>query len=74
VGTKDLALKYDKFFSFVLLGFSYFDYRGDKDDRTSTCAYVFSISLGAISLASKKQPIISLSTIEVEYHAMSVAA
>ena len=74
VGIKDLSIRYFKWPSFVLSGFSDSDYGGDRDDRKSTSAYVFSISLGAISWASKKQPTVSLSTIEAEYHAMSVAA
>lgn len=73
-GTKDLALKYDKFPSFVLSRFSYSDYGGDRDDRQSTSSYVFSIGLGSISWAYNKQPTTALSTTEVEYYAMSVAA
>jgi len=73
VGIKDLALKYSKLPSFVLSRFSYSNYGGDRDDRKSTSTYVFSIGLGAISCASKKQPTMSLSTIEVEYWAISVA-
>ena len=73
-GTKDLALKYDKLPSFVLSGFSDSDYDGDRDDRKSTSAYVFSIGSGAISWASKKQPTTALSTTEAEYHAMSITA
>ena len=53
-GTKDLALKYFRFPSFVLSGFINFDYGGDRDDRKSTSTYVCSIGLGAISWASKK--------------------
>ena len=71
-GTKDLALKYSKVPSIVLSGFSDSDYGGDRDDRKSTSAYVFSIGSGAISWASKKQPTVTLSTIKVEYRAMSV--
>ena len=73
-GTKDLALKYDKLPSFVISRFSYFDYGGDRDDRKSTSTYVFSIGFGAISWASKKQLTTALSTIEDEYHAMSLVA
>ena len=72
--TKDLALKYSKVPSIILSRFSNFDYEGDRDDRKSTSAYVFSIGSGAISWASKKQPTVSLSTTEAEYRAMSVAA
>ena len=45
---KDLVLKYSKLPSFVLSRFSNFDYRGDRYDRKSTSAYVFSIGSGAI--------------------------
>ena len=64
VGIKDLALKYSKLPSFFLSRFLDFDYGGDRDDRKSTSAYVFSIGSSAISWASKKQPTMTLSTIE----------
>ena len=51
---KDLALKYSKLPSFVHIGFSNSNYGGDKDDKKSTSTYVFNISLGVISWASKK--------------------
>ena len=70
---KDLALKYFKLPSFSLSRFSDYDYGEDRDDRKSTSTYVFSIGLGAISWASKKQPTVTLSTIEVEYQTMFVA-
>ena len=69
-GTKDLALKYYRLPSFVLIRFTDSDYGGDRDDIKSTSTYVFRIGLGAISWASKKQPSISLSTIEAKYHVM----
>ena len=56
-GTKDLTLKYSKLTLFVLFGFTDSDYGGDRDDRKSTFAYVFSIGSGAISWAFKKQPL-----------------
>ena len=48
-GIKDLALKYSKLPLFVLSRYSDSDYGGDRDDRKSTSAYVFSIGSGAIS-------------------------
>ena len=72
-GIKDLAFKYYKLPSFILLRFSNSDHGRDKDDRKSTFAYVFNISSDAISWASKKQPTVSFSIIEVEYRAMSIA-
>eukprot|EP00253_Pinus_taeda_P026288 PITA_26288 len=38
-----------------------------KDDQKSTSGYVFHMGSGAISWASKKQPIVALSTTEAEY-------
>jgi len=40
---KDLAIKYFKFPLFVLLGYLYYDYGGDRYDRKSTYYYVFII-------------------------------
>eukprot|EP00253_Pinus_taeda_P002039 PITA_02039 len=45
-----------------------------KDDWKSTSSYVFHMGLGAISWASKKQPIVALSTAEAEYVAAITAA
>ncbi|XP_059064572.1 secreted RxLR effector protein 161-like [Cryptomeria japonica] len=50
------------------------DWEGSIDDRKSTFGYVFHLGLSAIPWASKKQPIIALSTTEVEYIAANVAA
>jgi len=50
------------------------DWAGSSDDRKSTSSYLFHLGSGAISWASKKQPIISLSSTEVEYIAMIGAA
>ena len=47
--TKVLALKYSKLPSFVLSRFINSDYEGDRDDRKSISAYVFSIGSSAIS-------------------------
>eukprot|EP00253_Pinus_taeda_P011559 PITA_11559 len=44
-----------------------------KDDRKSTSNYVFHMGSGAISWASKKQPIVALSTTEAEYVASTAA-
>eukprot|EP00253_Pinus_taeda_P014143 PITA_14143 len=45
-----------------------------KDDRKSTSSYVFHMGSGAISWASKKQPIVALSTAKAEYMAATAAA
>ena len=36
LGKKDLSLKFTKFPSFILSGFSYYNYGGDRDDRKFT--------------------------------------
>ncbi|WP_250520822.1 Ty1/Copia family ribonuclease HI, partial [Caballeronia sp. AAUFL_F2_KS46] len=40
---------------------------GDPDDRKSTAGYVFTLGLGPITWACKKQGAISLSSGEAEY-------
>eukprot|EP00253_Pinus_taeda_P012033 PITA_12033 len=45
-----------------------------KDDWKRTSGYVFHMGLGAISWASKKQPIVALSTAEAKYVAATAAA
>ena len=48
--------------------------RGDLDDRHSTTGNVFVLAGGAVSWLSKKQAVVSLSTAEAEYAALSTAA
>eukprot|EP00253_Pinus_taeda_P032699 PITA_32699 len=50
------------------------DWAGGVDDRKSTSGYVFHMGSGAISWASKKQPIVALSTAEAEYVSTTAAA
>jgi hypothetical protein len=57
-----------------LYGWTDSDYVGDLDDRKSTSGYVFKVGSGVISWSSKKQPIITLSTIEAEFVAAASCA
>ncbi|GAU47154.1 hypothetical protein TSUD_287370 [Trifolium subterraneum] len=57
-----------------LEGWTDSDYAGDMDDRKSTSGYVFSYAYGPISWLSKKQPIVTLSTTEVEFVAAASCA
>ena len=50
------------------------DYAGDLEDRKNTLGYVFLLSLGAISWSSRKQPVVSISTIEAEFIAAASCA
>eukprot|EP00253_Pinus_taeda_P006714 PITA_06714 len=50
------------------------DWVGSVDEWKSTSGYVFHMGSGAISWASKKQPIVLLFTAEAEYVAATVAA
>ena len=50
-------------------GFVDADWAGDLDQRRSRSGYVFSLFGGAISWMGKKQAVVALSTIEVEYMA-----
>jgi hypothetical protein len=58
----------------ILQGYSDADFAGDRDDRKSTGAYVFTIGIGAVSWKAKKQVVTALSTLEAEYMAMTQAA
>ena len=69
----NFGLLYTDKFDVQLAGFSDFDWEGNPDDRRSTVGYAFNIGSRVISLSSKKQPIVSLSSIEEKYKAMSSA-
>ncbi|KAL1218311.1 Retrovirus-related Pol polyprotein from transposon TNT 1-94 [Cardamine amara subsp. amara] len=57
-----------------LVGYVDSDYAGDEDDRRSTSGYTFMIGNGAVSWASKKQSIVTLSTTEAEFVAAANGA
>eukprot|EP00253_Pinus_taeda_P029104 PITA_29104 len=58
----------------LLVGFTDSDWAGDLDDRKSTASYVFTLGLGPITWACKKQGDISLSLAEVEYRGVVEAS
>ncbi|CAL1391443.1 unnamed protein product [Linum trigynum] len=57
-----------------LVGYTDSDYAGDADDRKSTSGYAFFLAGGAVSWASKKQPVVTLSTTEAEFIAAAYCA
>lgn len=73
-GTADYGIFYKKQDSEELVAFTDSDYAGDLDDRKSTSGYLFLLGGGAVSWASKKQPIVTLSTTEAEYVAATACA
>jgi hypothetical protein len=73
-GTLDFGIFYKKGGNNDLVAYTDSDYAGDLGDRKSTSGYVFLLSSGTISWLSKKQPVVSLSTIEAEFIAAASCA
>ena len=57
-----------------LIGYTDSDFAGSLDDRKCTSGYVFHLGSRVIAWASKKQPIVTLSSAEAEYVATTSAA
>ena len=73
-GTRDLRLHYGGPSSHqAISGLSDADWAGDKSNRASTSAFVWSLAGGPVSWSSKKQSCIALSTAEAEYVALTRA-
>nr|XP_008381615.2 uncharacterized protein LOC103444468 [Malus domestica] len=72
-GTISFGVFYKKGGTEELVGYTYSDYVGDQNDRKSISGYVFTLSSGAISWSSKKQPVVTFSTTEAEFIAASSA-
>ncbi|XP_071734234.1 secreted RxLR effector protein 161-like [Rutidosis leptorrhynchoides] len=70
-GTESLGLFFSSCEGYVLKGYSDSDWYGNMDDRKITSGYVFFIGETTFTWASKKQPILALSTCEAEYVAAS---
>ena len=73
-GTRDYGILYSKSDDFILVGYTDSDFAGSINDRKSTSGYIFHLGSGAISWASQKQPIVTLSTTEAEYVAATSTA
>lgn len=74
-GTSELAILYKRGVKDNrIMGFTYSDYAGDLDNRRSTSRYVFMLGNRDASWASKKQPIVALSTREAKYIAIAAYA
>ena len=63
VGTTDFGIRYTSNLNFELIRYTDSDFAGSIDDRRNTSGYVFSLGSGAVAWASKKQPIVTLSSI-----------
>ena len=66
-GTIDYGLKYDANQKINLEGYVDSYWAGSAIDRKSTSGCCFSMGLGVISLFSRKQSCVALSTAEAEY-------
>ena len=73
-GTKNLGIMYSTSENFKLIGYTNSDNGGSIYDRKSTSRYTFHLGTGVVSWASKKHPIVNLSSAEVEYVAVTSAA
>lgn len=77
-GTLDYGIFYSASNKFKLMRYCDSDYAGDIDDRKSTTGFFFFffffLGNNAISWCSKKQPIVTLSTCESEYVAVTTCA
>ena len=63
-GTLNFGLWYTKYDSNQLYGYTNSDFAGILDDKKSTSRHVFQLGMNLISWASKKQPIVSISSVE----------
>ncbi|XP_050896147.1 secreted RxLR effector protein 161-like [Lathyrus oleraceus] len=66
-GATNFGLHYYSSNKYEIIGYSDNDWSGDLDDRKSTTGFVFFMGDTAFTWISKKQPIVTLSTCEVEY-------
>jgi hypothetical protein len=66
-GTTIFGIHYVEGYSLDIVGYKDLDWTGDKTNHKSTSGYVLYLGLGPICWLSKKQSMISLSSMEVEY-------
>ncbi|KFK29449.1 hypothetical protein AALP_AA7G135900 [Arabis alpina] len=73
-GTRDRGLFFSADNPTYLHAYSDADWAGDKDDYTSTGAYLVYLGKHLISWSSKKQPTVARSSTEAEYRSVSFTA
>jgi hypothetical protein len=73
-GTLNFVLWYTKYDDHHLSGYTDSDFAGSLDDRERTSQHVFHLGMNLISWASKKKPIVSISSVEAEYVAATSAS
>ena len=73
-GTTELGIYYKKGETTNIVAYTGSDFAGDIDDRKSISGFVFFLGSGAVSWSSKKQPVVTLSTIQAEYIAVATCA
>nr|GEU73622.1 retrovirus-related Pol polyprotein from transposon TNT 1-94 [Tanacetum cinerariifolium] len=66
-GTIDYGMFYSTSEDFKLVGYSYSDWAGSKDDGRSTLGFLFFLGNNAFTWSSMKQPIVTLSSCKAEY-------
>lgn len=71
-GILDLGLTYKKVKIFCLERYSDNDYIRDPMDRKSTSSVLFFLGGNVVTLSSQKQGIVTLSSCEVEYVALTL--
>ncbi len=71
--TKEMKIVYKKSNENEVIGYSDASYGEDRKDRKSTSGYLFIKAQAPISWKSKKQPIVSQSSMEAEYIALTSA-
>ena len=74
IGTLNFGLWYTQSDDNHLSGYTDSDFAGSLDDKKSTSRHVFHLGTNLISWASKKQPIVSISSTEAEYVAATSAS
>ena len=67
VGTINFGIMYSTKNYGSQVGYTYIDFAGSIDDRNSTSSYAFHLGSFLISWATKKHPIVTISSSKVEY-------
>jgi hypothetical protein len=71
-GTLHLGVQFHKDSDLQIHAYSDVDWAGNVDDRRSTSGYCVFLSSNLVSWCAKKQPTVSRSSTEAEYHILAL--